>query len=44
MIGLSRAMSASALAPRMAMASLDRRSRIRRIASLPGLVSSLPLG
>jgi hypothetical protein len=37
MIGLSRAMNASALAPRMAVASADRRSRIRRIASLLGL-------
>lgn len=44
MIGLSLAMSASALAPRRAFASADNRLRIRRSASLLGLVSSLPLG
>ena len=44
MIGLSLAITASALAPRRAVTSVDSRFRIRRIASLLGLVSSLPLG
>ena len=42
MIGLSLAITASALAPRRAVASCDSRFRIRRSASLLGLVSSLP--
>ena len=42
MTGLSRAMTASALAPLRAAASADSLFRICRIASLLGLVSSLP--
>ena len=42
MTGLSLAITASALAPRRAFTSADNRFRIRRSASLPGLVSSLP--
>ena len=42
MIGLSRAMTALALAPRRAFISADSRPRICRSASLLGLVSSLP--
>ena len=37
-------MTATALAPRRAVASVDSRSRIRRMAALLGLISSLPLG
>ena len=42
MIGLSLPITASALAPRRAFASVDSRFRIRRNASLLGLVSSFP--
>ena len=42
MIGLSLAITASALAPRRAVTSCDNRFRIRRSASLLGLVSSFP--
>jgi hypothetical protein len=44
MIGLSLAITASALAPRRAFASVDSRVRIRHSASLLGLVNSFPLG
>ena len=44
MIGLSLAITASALAPRRAFTSVDNRFRIRRTASLLGLVSSFPFG
>jgi len=44
MTGLSRVITASALAPRRAFISAESRFRICRIASLLGLVSSLPLG
>ena len=42
MMGLSLAMTAMALAPRRARISAASRSRIRRIAALLGLISSLP--
>jgi hypothetical protein len=42
MIGLSLAITASALAPRRAVTSCGNRFRIRRSASLLGLVSSFP--
>jgi len=42
MIGLSLAITVSTLAPRRAFTSVDSRSQIRRIASLLGLVNSLP--
>ena len=41
MIGLSLAITMSALAPRRALTSVDSRLRIRRNASLLGLVNSL---
>ena len=44
MIGLSFAITASALAPRRALASAESLVRIRRNASLLGLVSNLPFG
>jgi hypothetical protein len=42
MIGLSRAMTASELAPRKALTSVDNRLRIRCSESLLGLVSGFP--
>ena len=42
MIGLSLAITASALAPRRARTSVRSRSRIRLTAALLGLISSLP--
>jgi len=43
MIGLSVAITVSAFAPRSLRISVDNRFRIRRSASLLGLVNSLPL-
>ncbi len=42
MMGLSRLITASALAPRRARISVRSRSRIRLSAALLGLISSLP--
>jgi hypothetical protein len=43
-MGLSRAMTACALAPRRDLISVRSRSRIRLTAALAGLISSLRLG